>query len=117
MYLPFTKYKLSAPVLYIIHTDTLQLSAFFLTYAISLLPGCASKMAIISEISLPQLENILEGHSVDINIECLHDSPNPTRSLSPGRRGVLVAIILFECFLAPVNILSGMMAQRVKDGA
>ncbi|TGO07271.1 hypothetical protein BTUL_0298g00020 [Botrytis tulipae] len=69
-------------------------------------------MATISEISLPQIENILEGHTVDINIECLHDSPNPTHSLSPGRRRVLVASILFECFLAPVNILSGMMAPE-----
>ncbi|KAF7896330.1 hypothetical protein EAF00_006344 [Botryotinia globosa] len=69
-------------------------------------------MATISETSLPQIENILEGHTVDINIECLHDSPNQTHSLSPGRRRVLVAIILFECFLAPVNILSGMMAPE-----
>ncbi|KAF7882562.1 uncharacterized protein EAF02_005925 [Botrytis sinoallii] len=69
-------------------------------------------MATISELSLPQLENILEGHSVGINIECFHDSSNSTHSLSPGRRRVLVAIIVFECFLAPVNILTGMMASE-----
>ncbi|KAF5869724.1 uncharacterized protein Bfra_010924 [Botrytis fragariae] len=61
-------------------------------------------MATISEISLPPLENILEGHSVDIDTECFHDSPKSTHPLSPGRRGILVAIILFECFFAPVNI-------------
>ncbi|TGO77444.1 hypothetical protein BELL_0108g00230 [Botrytis elliptica] len=69
-------------------------------------------MATISELSLPQLENILEGHSVGINVECFHDIPNSTHSLSPGRRRVLVAIIVFECFLAPVEILTGMMASE-----
>ncbi|KAF7905325.1 uncharacterized protein EAF01_005846 [Botrytis porri] len=58
-------------------------------------------MATISEISRHQFENIPEGHSVDINNESFHDSPNSTHSLSPGKRRVLVAIILSEFFLAP----------------
>ncbi|CAD6445180.1 e9809714-0e61-4ab4-8b1e-ab1973ded372 [Sclerotinia trifoliorum] len=42
--------------------------------------------------------------------ETIQDKSGQDRSYSPGRLRVLFAILIVECILTPVNILSGMMA-------
>lgn len=63
-----------------------------------------------------QIQDTQESHSQDqfSNVEYFSDNSSPSRSHSPGRRCSLAILIMIECFLAPVNILSGMMASEGK---
>ncbi|KAJ8059809.1 hypothetical protein OCU04_011440 [Sclerotinia nivalis] len=73
-------------------------------------------MAAAPEIALSQFATRHENHPEDKNpdSETIQGDSGPNRSYSPGRLRFLFAIIGVECILAPVNILSGMMASEVE---
>ncbi|TGO23132.1 hypothetical protein BPAE_0143g00300 [Botrytis paeoniae] len=71
-------------------------------------------MSTVPEIISVQPENMDESYPPNPDAKCFHSSPSPGHSFSPGRQRVLAVIVISECFLAPINILSGMMAPEGK---
>ncbi|APA12313.1 hypothetical protein sscle_09g070830 [Sclerotinia sclerotiorum 1980 UF-70] len=73
-------------------------------------------MATAPEVSLSQFTRPHENNPEDQNpdSEAIQDDSGRNRSYSPGILRVLFAILIIECILAPVNILSGMMASEGK---